>query len=128
MKAIINDHIKMLSKEGKSKAVPIWQIRQWIASGIFDLKIKTGNAVGWDFADHTSGLADMQAYEREEQRKQMEKIRSSGMPEAVDQGIAEVMFARKSAVDSAFSSPPIPDVGQDKAAGANAPTKPQDMI
>ena len=127
--AVVNDHIKMVTRNGKEKQVPIWQIKQWIAAGIFSLSIDKGNAVGYDFADHEKGIADIQAFDANEALKRMRKIQGSEIPEPADQGIAGLTFNRKPAADAAFTSPPMPEVGEEEAGKKGSPmSNPRDMI
>lgn len=124
----LNDHIKMVTRNGKEKQVPIWQVKQWIGAGVFKLNLAKGNEVGYDFVDQKRAIADIEAFDADEARRRANKVQGSGIPEPVDQGIAGLTFARKSANASAFGSPPMPEVGEETVRKASPPAKPQDVI
>lgn len=141
MAKVLNDHINMVSASGHTKAVPIWQIMQWIKMGRFRLDLAKGNAIGYDFADHPAGVEDYQAYLAwEAQQKAMKQARSY-VPQPAEAGIAEAALRPRSAEPVAFTQPPDePDAAASDAVTApptpakdssEKPTKrprPQDMI
>ena len=126
--AVINDHIQMVTPNGKYKQVPIWQIKQWIAAGKFEPNRAKGNDIGYDFVNQKQAIADLQAFEANENRKRLGKKAGAGIPVAVDQGIAEVQFARKPVEQTAFSTPPIPNVGEETIGKPGPKKEPEDVI
>jgi len=109
---VLNDHINMLSQQrGIKKAVPCWQIEEWIKKGFFSLSIAKGNRVGWDFFDHAAGLEDYSAWiaHEEEMRAEARRRRAqmAVVPPPAYAGIAEAMFKPR---ETEFSTPPAPAV------------------
>jgi hypothetical protein len=130
MEKIINDHINMLSAGGgKPKAVPCWQIRQWIDAGKFDLAKATGNEIGYNFVDHDGGKKYYAAWIAEETRKialAKAKARIGAVPAPSGIAGAATELDRREA-QQIWGEPPMPAPGTETVAPAERP-KPKDVI
>jgi hypothetical protein len=129
---VLNDHIKMLSASGHGKAVPIWQIKQWVKMGRFRLDTKKGNSIGYDFVDHAAGVKDYEAYLAWEAEQAAKLQQSAYVPRPADAGIAEAALKPREAQAPAFTPPPNdlevpPTPAADHAKHAKRP-RPQDVI
>jgi hypothetical protein len=127
----ISDHIMMVSRNGAKKAVPIWQIKQWIEARRFNPIAGKANfeTIGYDFADQESALKDLAVWQESEARKLAAAKIGVGTPERVDGGIAEAHL--KPPIDSSvFGRPPIPAPGEETISKSAIPArgKPEDVI
>jgi hypothetical protein len=125
----LNDHINMLSAQrGIKKAVPCWQIEEWIKRGYFSLSIAKGNRVGWDFFDHAAGLKDYSAWITDQEAKREEarrrRSRTDVAPPPAYTGIAGAMFERR---ETEWTPPPEPAVeGVEDVADIRPAFRPRD--
>jgi hypothetical protein len=129
MPRVINDHIWMLpAKGGPRKAVPCWQIRQWLVAAVYDLALDTGNRVGYDFQDPESGRKDYAAWIAEEARKVEAEKRRFKFPVPANAGIADIdkRLAQHEAETEIWGTPP-PDAGSE-AVGKPERPKHRDVI
>lgn len=131
IKSAISDHIELVSRNGAVKAVPCWQIRQWIETGRFSIAAGTANleTIGYAFKDEAVGNKDYELWIADEARKRQKAQFAGSMPREAEGGIAEAHLkaVREHAAD-VFTPPPIPPVPQAGGEGAAPHGKPQDVI
>ena len=128
---VLNDHINMLSASGHKKAVPIWQIEQWVKMGRFRLEVAKGNSIGYDFADHASGVEEYKTYLAWEDEQKNQRQQSAYVPRPADAGIAEAALKPREAQAPAFTPPPndleMPPPAVENEKPSKRP-RPQDVI
>lgn len=120
----VNDHIVMVSYKGQKKAVPIWLIQDWIKANLFSLIAKSGNQVGWDFADHAAGVKDMQDYEKDmAERATRQHLHKASDGTLIDRIPAGLDGAAREAKERAIlglrlggGQPPTPEPGEEEFA------------
>ncbi len=129
-KALLSDHAYMISRNGAKKAVPFWQVKDWIARGIFDLDKPKGNEVGYDFEAQSDGEKDYAAWLAEQKRLQMKKASQRG-PIRRDEGIAGAAFnldPGAPANTDAFTQVPASVPGSESIGEDEPKIKPKDFI
>lgn len=126
-RAVVNDHVWMISAQRRiKKAVPCWQIEDWIKKGIFTLEIAHGNRVGWDFKDHAEGVKDFTEWRADQgrlraERRLRQQLAFQQGPQPADPGIAGAAAETfRRGYGSEFTQPPDPDAD----AGEDEPSKP----
>jgi hypothetical protein len=114
MEKVLNDHIMMKEPRGvKPKAVPCWQIEQWIKIGKFNLSAASGNTIGWDFVDPENARADYAAWLHDKARKAAiaaAKTQLGAVPAPAGIAGAAHDAAVRDASGAVFGTPDVPDV------------------
>lgn len=118
-KKLTSDHMLMISRNGKEKAVPGWQIEDWKNRGIFE-------EVGYKFKD-SQAEEDYEAWLAAERRRRVLK-KSQTTPIKRDEGIAGAAFNIQPGAKEPFSSVPPVEPGKEKVAGEEPLKEPEDVI